>query len=45
LISQLGDDGWSKGVEAAAAMSSGLGNGWVNGVTCNFAKRYVVDEK
>ena len=35
---QVGDDGWSKGIEGAVAMSGGMGEGWVDGTTCYFGR-------
>ena len=33
-LTVVGDDGWAKGIEAAAALSGGSGGGWVDGATC-----------
>jgi hypothetical protein len=40
---QVGDDGWSKGVGAAAAMGAGLGADWVDGTTCSFEEDEIRD--
>jgi hypothetical protein len=35
---QVGDGGWSKGIEGAAAVGGGAGEGWVDETTCSYGR-------